>query len=531
MQVSADAAAHDAAWGALGGAVRQLLAAPLRVLPGRLRGTLDESEAYDCVPQLLAAHSIHGAGMGGGSGWGDASVLRDTTRLFLRIVPSLTYVSPLARAARARVNPKRPLGLLAGAEAAEAAAVAAMWPPLPARPPPHQRKIRVGLVSGLFREHAVGAMALSLVEGLPKDRFQVALLQLPTRVDALSQRLARAATTALALPVNLTQARRRVESLQLDVLLLPDTLDPLAYFLAYSRLAPVQCAFWVRGTSLAMPWSVDYHVTSALFGAAHPTAAEHFSEQLVQLDGLAWIGGRRNPPPRPAGPPMHEFDGHHFYDDKHLYLSISSLRVHPDYDSMVARLLAADPAAELVIVDDDSEGVQQDIWREQLLQRFHRSLGRARAKRIRLFPQTNSSVILQLIRIADVVLDPFPLGNAIATHDAFSLATPVVTLPSRQRPGAQYAAGMYRAMGLAHHVPATVREYVARAVRLANDTAFRHAQMTEISRARAAIQRGSEGAAMDEWSRFLTTVTRPFQPSFEELDDAQRRRQQARQQH
>ena len=31
-----------------------------------------------------------------------------------------------------------------------------LWPPLPAKPPPHQRKIRVGLVSGLFREHAVG---------------------------------------------------------------------------------------------------------------------------------------------------------------------------------------------------------------------------------------------------------------------------------------------------------------------------------------------------------------------------------------
>ena len=93
--VSHDATAHDAAWAALGVAVRQLTAAPLRVLPGGGGGLLDESEAYDVVPQLLAAHSIHGVRgdfAGGSSGWADASVMLDTSRLFLRLVPSLTCV-------------------------------------------------------------------------------------------------------------------------------------------------------------------------------------------------------------------------------------------------------------------------------------------------------------------------------------------------------------------------------------------------------------------------------------------------------
>ena len=247
-----------------------------------------------------------------------------------------------------------------------------------------------------------------------------------------------------------------------------------------------------------MPWTVDYHVTSALFGAATPAASEHFAEQLVQLDGLAWAG-RLAPPPKPDGPPMHELDGHHFYAESHLYLVVSSLRVHPDFDATLAQLLTADDAAELIIVEDDSEGftgavVQQGIWHEKLLQRFRRSMGARLARRVRVLPQTNSSAMMQvrvtacrtaeaartallslcshhvsfelprtdnrllppqrclgdhgtalaqLIRIADVVLDPFPSGNAVATHDAISLATPVVTLPSRQRPGAQYVIRPY----------------------------------------------------------------------------------------
>ena len=200
--------AHDAAWAALGVAVRQLTAAPLRVLPGGGHGLLDESEAYDVVPQLLAAHSIHGVRgdfAGGGSGWADASVMLDTSRLFLRLVPSLTYVpsdlcwlacvfagprwpeclifivclpahthdrplvlmlcsahallcarhvSVAAARANQRVNPSMRIGR--GGKGGGGGSSTQLWPPLPVKPPPHQRKIRVGLVSGLFREHAVG---------------------------------------------------------------------------------------------------------------------------------------------------------------------------------------------------------------------------------------------------------------------------------------------------------------------------------------------------------------------------------------
>lgn len=54
-----------------------------------------------------------------------------------------------------------------------------------------------------------------------------------------------------------------------------------------------------------------------------------------------------------------------------------------------------------------------------------------------LLPPLDSWDYFALLGAADVVLDPFPVGSLHAAVDAFALGTPVVTLPSRQRPGAR----------------------------------------------------------------------------------------------
>ena len=48
---------------------------------------------------------------------------------------------------------------------------------------------------------------------------------------------------------------------------------------------------------------------------------------------------------------------------------ISSLRVHPDFDAIVAQLLKADPRGELAIVNGDDELQQQDISLAKLQRR------------------------------------------------------------------------------------------------------------------------------------------------------------------
>ncbi|CAN0319524.1 unnamed protein product, partial [Hapterophycus canaliculatus] len=56
-------------------------------------------------------------------------------------------------------------------------------------------------------------------------------------------------------------------------------------------------------------------------------------------------------------------------------------------------------------------------------------------RRVHLLPPLDSWDYFAVLAMADVVLDPFPVGNLQAAVDAFALGTPVVTLPSRQRAG------------------------------------------------------------------------------------------------
>ena len=96
--------------------------------------------------------------------------------------------------------------------------------------------------------------------------------------------------------------------------------------------------------------------------------------------------------------------------------------------------------------------------------------------------------------------------NAMAVLDAFSLAKPVITLPSKQVPGMRYAAGMYRAMNLSAHVSSTIEGYVQRAILLANNTQLRTQTMRTIAKSRSVLS--EHKTAMRDWVMFLEKVTR-----------------------
>ena len=69
----------------------------------------------------------------------------------------------------------------------------------------------------------------------------------------------------------------------LDVLVYPELgMDPVSYFLAFSRIAPVQVAWWGHPDTTGIP-TIDYFVSSDI---EVPGAEAHYSEQLFKLRGL-----------------------------------------------------------------------------------------------------------------------------------------------------------------------------------------------------------------------------------------------------
>jgi len=79
---------------------------------------------------------------------------------------------------------------------------------------------------------------------------------------------------------------------------------------------------------------------------------------------------------------------------------------------------------------------------------------------------------MALLALCDAMLDPFPYGGGISSLEGFTTGLPVVTLPGRIVTG-RLTLQMYRIMALPSLVAGNQSHYVALAVRLGVDRAFR----------------------------------------------------------
>jgi hypothetical protein len=108
--------------------------------------------------------------------------------------------------------------------------------------------------------------------------------------------------------------------------------------------------------------------------------------------------------------------------------------------------------------------------------------------RIRWVPrQSGSDAYFSLLSCADVLLHPFPFDGSKTAADGVAIALPMVTLPTNQLRG-RMGYALYRTLGL--HGELVARDddhYVALAVRLATEEAFRHAVVGRLRQRRYTI--------------------------------------------
>src|SRR5947199_133897 len=78
-------------------------------------------------------------------------------------------------------------------------------------------------------------------------------------------RIPRAADSVVTVPQDLAAAREAIARLELDVLFYQDVgLEPLSYFLAFSRLAPVQLTSFGHPDTTGIP-NLDYFLSSSSY--------------------------------------------------------------------------------------------------------------------------------------------------------------------------------------------------------------------------------------------------------------------------
>lgn len=414
-------------------AVRERMASRLRALEASDWKLDDPWIEVDTTPFHLAYH-----------GRNDRPLMEHLARVYRKACPSLTWTAPHCRVAQ--------------------------------RP---QRRLKVAFISRFFGSHVVGAFWQDLVARLPQEHVEAVAIQVddpgaPPPADDSDARL-----VALRGPT-LASLRQQVADGAFDVLVYTDIgMEPITYFLAHARLAPVQIALGGHPVTTGLP-SIDYFLSTRDFEAADAEA--HYSEHLLRLPmPPVWIRRPTLPeptslPPKPAG--------------ERWYLCPQSLfKLQPAMDPVFAAILRRDPQARLMLVEGSDAG-QIQRWRT----RFEAAHGDV-AQRLVIQPRRPFAAYAQLLLSADALLDPFPFNGGHSTYTACALGVPPVTLPGpflRSR----VTAGVLQRLGVADTVAADPGDYVDRAVNLAQNSERRRAIGERLKQAAGALFETDAAARM-----------------------------------
>ena len=341
-----------------------------------------------------------------------------------------------------------------------------------------RERIRIGFVSAFFRESTVGNYFVSWITDLPADRFEVHVYHLHGTHDPLSARLRQAASVFRECPRLMpSRVARTIRDDALDVIVYPELgMDTTTFVLGALRLAPVQCAAWGHPVTTGHPAMDVYFSSEAM---EPPDAQQFYSERLVTLPG---IGTRYSMPDVPAQRTRAQFG---LPDARPLYLCPQSLfKVLPDDDALFARVLAAVPEAGLVMCNGRNEYVTQR-YRARLESALARQ-GVDAATRVHWLPTLSHDDYLRANAVCDAMLDTTHWSGGNTSIDAIAAGLPIITLEGEFMRSRQSAA-MLRMAGAEDLIADSRDSYVAKAVAIVRDDAWRARQVAAMTGGRSRI--------------------------------------------
>ena len=347
-------------------------------------------------------------------------------------------------------------------------------------------KIRIGFVSKFFSpQHPMSKLYGGIVDALDRRRFDVTIFRFEPAADMGFG----ANATVTTLPDNLEGARRAIAGARLDVLFYTDVgMDPTTYFLAFARLAPVQCTTFGHPVTTGIA-NVDYFVSAE---DMEPRGAEaHYVETLIRLSVVPTFFRR---PPLPGPAPTRADLG--LPAAARLYFCAQNLiKFHPDFDEVLAEILRRDAAGVLVLVNN----ARNPYLVQCLLDRFRRVIPEVE-RRVAFLPFLELPRMLGFAREADAVLDTPVFGGGTTSLEMFAIDVPIVTWPgafARSR----ITHALYRQMGLEGLTAESAPEYVDIALRLATEPSFRRAMQDELRRRKSVLYESH--ALVRELERFF----------------------------
>jgi protein O-GlcNAc transferase len=328
--------------------------------------------------------------------------------------------------------------------------------PLPPLPAPPRDRIRLGYLSGDFREHAVAFLTAGIFERHDRTRFTVTGYSYgPDDAGPTRRRLERGFDRLVEIgPLPHRAAAERIRADGIDILI--DMMGHTSLArpqIPAHRPAPVQVGFLGYPATMGAPF-IDYVIADRHVA---PVADQpFFDERIVQLPDTYYPTDYGQPP---SATPSRADCG--LPEDGFVFCCFNQAhKIAPELFAVWMRLLAAVPGSVLWLF-------RANATAEANLRREAAAAGIA-SSRLVFAPLVPPTDHLARLRLADLFLDTLPYNAHTTATDALSVGLPVLTCAGATFPG-RVAKSLLLAIGLPELVTANLGEYEGLALRLARD--------------------------------------------------------------
>lgn len=325
-------------------------------------------------------------------------------------------------------------------------------------------RLRVGFVSGDFRDHPVSNFIYPVLSSIDKTRFDVIGYNVSPSNDRHTQLYA-----ALSSEWNDVKSLSHIELAEKIAADGIDILIDLSGHTAFNRLpvfglkpAPVQMS-WIGYPGTTGVKEMDYYLIDSNF-AAPGVLDSHFTEKLAYL-----------PAAKQFEPADYNIDVNALPALKNGYITFATFNRPQKITAAVldawARILTQLPDARLLFASmSDEEMIEKymlefesrGVRREQIIARLKCGFG----------------PYLQMHNDVDIILDTFPYTGGTTTNHASWMGVPSLTLAGDSVVSRQAGAAM-KFLGLEEFVASSTDEYVAKAVALNGQ--FEHLNSVRLS--------------------------------------------------
>jgi protein O-GlcNAc transferase len=368
-------------------------------------------------------------------------------------------------------------------------------------PPARGEPVRVGIVSSYFCLHSNWKIPIKgWLSQLDRSRFKIFGYHHGTRHDAETDAAAALCDRFVNRPLTVEGWRREILADAPHVLIYPGLLmDGVSMQLAAMRLAPVQCNSWGHPETSGMP-TLDYFLSSELMEP--PGADAHYSETLIRLPHLSvyyepveteTVAITREQVGLRAGASV-------FWCGQSVYKYL------PQYDDVFARIAKQAGNCQFVFLRHIGGPAVNDLFDARLERAFAAHGLKASDHCVFLAP-LNQSKFIAAMGQCDVFLDSIGWSGCNSALESLPHDLPIITLRGALMRG-RHSSAILEMMGIAETIAETIDDYVATAVRLANDPQARHALGRRIATAKHRLFR--DRACISALEQFLECAARPL---------------------